>query len=216
MKSPSARGTLSQRDERKGLGILARLFEDAIRRGQINVQGKSEAELTATYHQFLDDLAGVDQFEFAIDHTRDLLHAARHFSNSGSARVATLLYATWIEHWVNHLVAVAAQRHGLQPCDTAELIRDVPLRSKLGWLSTLLRLKPIAPSHRKQMLNIVELRNSFVHYKWRTASDDSITESDRSFQAAVARFQKTVAYLHRYEAAQFLPVPKRKIRRAVG
>ena len=206
---------LSLRDERRALGILARMFEYAVQNGEVSVEGKSESQIHDEYAAFLVQLASVDEFRPVVDHTPDLLRIARRISRDDDSRLATLLYATWVEHWVNGLVRSVCQRRGMPIDDVVEVVRETSLRSKTGWLLRLLGLKPLAPSHRNAILRLAELRNSFVHYKWKPIPEDALEELDRSYNAVADAFPKTVSYLHRYETEQLFGKAKRKLRRTV-
>lgn len=206
---------LSKRDLRKARGIIARVFEHAVRTGEVDLTGKSEVEIHAAYTALLDRLANVGEFWPVIDRTRDLLQLARKFAREGDARVATLFYATWVEHWINSVVSIACERRGLPADEVVAIVRDSSLKAKTGWLLRLLGLKRIAAVHRSAILRLADLRNAFVHYKWKPMNEQALADLDRDYDALVKGFPKTVTYLQRYENEVLFAKAKRKLRTTV-
>lgn len=177
--------------------IVAAILEEAIRRGEINPKGKSDEELRAEFLAYVKRATGPAEFEIIIDHTGTLLAEARAYRRASRFELACVLYATWVEHFLNQLIQLGAIRRGLVEADAAEMIRGLSYRGKATWALPLLGFRRIAPGHVAALLKLGELRNRYIHYKWRGRPADAGDNTE--FADSVGTFEKTVAYLRRYQ-----------------
>ena len=65
----------------------------------------------------------------------------------------------------------------------------------------LLGLKPINDRHLRKITEISEIRNSFVHYKWKVIDmdDEKFGKHEEPFETALANVEKTVRYLQKLQ-----------------
>lgn len=150
-------------------------------------------------------------FFTVIDHRDTILKEARLFSNSHKSELALLLYATWIEHFVNSLVEGAARKKKLPIHQVSDLIRDTPIRAKLSWLLHLLGLPPIPHSRQQYIEQIMQTRNSFVHYKWKFKNLDDNSD-DAQLKKIIGPTERIVSYLKHYERRHVLHFSNKQIR----
>jgi hypothetical protein len=205
-------------DERKLRSALLQAFlRTAVAEGKIDPRGKTEEQLRGEYGAYFKSmLAPGVTFAFTIDHRRSLLEQARSFSRDDEHQLACLVYATWVEHWLNSAIAHQAKRKGLEEGDVVTIIREASVRAKVSWLPKVLGLKPIAKHHVAAITKLTEARNAFVHYKWKMVNveeDDPLTIGT---VAALKFFEKTVRYLHRYESMHVYAKAQRGIKRVVS
>ena len=172
------------------------ILDGAIESGEINPHGKNKAELAAEFALFFDRWAASGEELVPIpDHTEDLLRRGRIATADGNFEMAALFYATWAEHWLNWLVRALSTRGKVSEAHLSEIVRTVPLRGKLTWLVALLGGKPIAARHVAQIQSMAELRNAFVHYKWKPCTLRNEREEVRRI---VEAFAPTLRYLNEY------------------
>ena len=129
--------------------------------------------------------------------------------------MAVLLYATWMEHWINSLIVIACMRKRVPSEQVTELLRETSFRGKTTWLISILDKPAIAPSHRNRMLQVLDLRNAFVHYKWRGLSEEALEQQEKAIAISLERLPATVKYLNQYERKHLYHGSKRKVRAAV-
>jgi hypothetical protein len=186
---------------------VRRLLENAIQTGAIDPSAKSEREVSNELQNYLEEfltLGETAEIHLVLDHRTTLLAEARRFSEAGGHEIACVLYATWLEHWVNSLIVAGCAQTGLAPDTATEVIRETSFRGKYTWLPLLLRFPPIHPPHQAAVLRIAELRNRFVHYKWKGTSLDELDvaeeRNERERTNGIAAVEKAIAYLLRYES----------------
>lgn len=200
-------------EERLQRKLVEAVLETGIRDGSIDPTGKSEEELEAEFLRYLGRFAAPNsEVAFIDDHTKTLLGEARAYRESGQSELACVLYATWAEHFLNQLVITGAKRKGLSETDGVQMVRDLSYRSKVTWVPKLLGFRAIATSHQKALLKLGELRNQYVHYKWRGYNPD-LDEPEEEYANAVADFEKTVGYLGGYERREIYSGQKAAPRR---
>ena len=191
------------------------LIEDAIRRGAVDPKDSDHIKLS---RHFLKDfkialrLLKRGTFQAITDHRESILREARKFSKVKKSELALLLYATWIEHFVNSLVEGASRKKGLQQDEIPDLIRDIPLKGKISWLLRLLELPPMALSKRKQIDQPTQTRNSFVHYKWRPKNLDDRSDTEQ-LERLVEATEGVVTYLKGYEKRHILRFSNKAIKK---
>lgn len=93
------------------------------------------------------------------------LESAKEAAQSGRIPVAVVLVATAIEHRLNVFYRdVLEDYSGLSVNETTEAIRS-NTATKLGWLFRLVAGKEIPDELFRQIKQVFDLRNAFVHYK---------------------------------------------------
>ncbi len=179
--------------------VMTRLLEAGVAMGAIDLDGKDDLEAKAQVAGFVNNLVS-DEVEvcLTVDFRDELLEEAGRKAADGSFQLAALLYATWMEHWINGIIVNACSRCGVGEANTKAMLRDIPLRGKLTWLMPLLGGQEIDDGHVAAVVNLTNYRNGFVHYKWHAAAED-----DSGLEKAVERFQATVKHLVEYERTHF-------------
>lgn len=189
------------REKQRLQDILAEsLLRDAIATGQIDPSGKTAEELRTEFARFLVRWRSRGgPLYVSLDHKLDLLVQARLMHKAGQLLIAVLIYATWVEHWLNDLLAKRARTAGMSDARILAMLRETTIAAKTGWLLALLRLPDLNKQHAKQVLKLAELRNGFVHYKSTQFEMDAESPMVRDCRVLLAGFAKTIAYLQRYE-----------------
>jgi hypothetical protein len=195
--------------------LINRCFEDAVRTGQIDLQGKDVNEVGDSFESFYDSLRSdtTTEFVLVVDHLERLEEEARLMAEGGKLDLASLLYATWFEHWTNSLLRAVAERERVPEPDIISMLREASLRAKTSWLLRIFGLPRLNPDHRNIALKLSDLRNGFVHYKWKSRSDPD-TQEERELQTAIASMPAVIRYLKRYERRIIFGDKKRLIREA--
>lgn len=192
------------------------MIEDAIAHGTVNAEGKSDAEL----RQAIADIVTGDRKHvrllFAVDHTPTLRKLGRRFENSGQAGLAAMMYATWVEHILNQLIALSVTRRGWTDDRAKQMIRDSSVHAKLRWLLPLLGYPEIHDTHATRLGKLAEMRNQFVHYKWNYTDLDDEKEEPQADLKFLESCRPSLTYLARYNTRARSPVSPTRIRRLVG
>lgn len=202
MDAKQSPGIFDQVDEeisQKLVDIAKAAARDAIRIGLVDPRGKSQKELWIELFQCLMPRFDSKEILFVRDHTNTLQSRAAFCREAGEHCLSCLLYATWAEHWLNGLIATAAERQEIEYESISQMIREVPLRGKFTWLLNLLGLPTIDPEHRNATLRLMDLRNQFVHYKWVGRREDHEKQEEEDVARVVHAFPSTVNYLLAYE-----------------
>ena len=128
-----------------GYTVIEAVRQSAIRYGHIDPRGKTAVEAEEEFAQFLLKFLKQPSYFWVMDYKEDLLEQARLFRASGQNHLACLLYATWLEHWVNGIIDTYAGRKKLDRETTVQMLRDATTRAKLTWLFVLLSVCPEMP-----------------------------------------------------------------------
>lgn len=195
---------------------LVRSFaQGLIEAGTIDPRGKSTDDLHKEVFKYLDELStntNVRLFKI-IDHTPTILSEARKYARIKEYQLSCLFYAVWFEHWLNVMISTAGRRKGLPQEELIQILREVQFRGKSTWLLRVLGLKPINDAHLKRMQSIIEMRNGFVHYKWKAVEFDDISwEKDNELLIELlSGVEKTIVYLQRLANMQIYYGKKRSV-----
>ncbi|MBK9386029.1 MAG: hypothetical protein IPN34_14555 [Planctomycetes bacterium] len=169
--------------------------------GRLEPRGKTRREFIHECRQALSEWQEIHGAPVSIDHTGSILADAQAEHSRGRLERAALLYATWFEHWTNGVVSSILQRKSLSEESTIAIIRKTQLDDKLSWLLEVLELPPISTAHRNRIRQCAEVRNAFVHYKWKPNSflDEQREGEDRAkVNSLLEEAEETVAYLESY------------------
>jgi hypothetical protein len=201
-------------EERAAAAAYNSIARAAIRDGHIDPRGKTDTEIARALHQWVRSWPDDMRLIAVIDHRRGLLNHARRMRRSGEHRLAVLLFATWVEHWLNALVDARCIALRIAEKDKVEIVRSVQLAGKATWLLALLKARRLAANHVQSILGIAELRNAFVHYKWKGFDMDGgedKKDADR-YKAWGQKIERTIKYLQRYESRELLHSSERRVR----
>jgi hypothetical protein len=140
----------------------------AVENGLIEPDGKTTEQLEEAFSEYLASVIDASGPFFAIhDHSEELIKRARQEFRKGNYHFAALFYATWVEHWVNWYVrCLAVRTRRMTDVEIREMIREVNLRGKLGWLNNALGGKPFSNKHRNAIQRLADHRNAFIHFKY--------------------------------------------------
>lgn len=180
-------------------GLADGMYKAAIFEGHINPKGKTPQQVRREVAEwFLLRSKNDFKMGFIVDHTPDLLLEAREYRRHKKNEYACLMYATWIEHWVNSMVRFFAKKKHLGEKQIVEIIRGSNFNQKTTWLWSLLDAPSISSGHLINMSSLNQYRNSFVHYKW-LRIDPEDDDQDRKRDSVVEQIEKTIKYLLSYE-----------------
>lgn len=121
-----------------------------------------------------------------VDYTFMLLRSARSAATEVHPVVSVILYATWMEHWLNSVLVTKALKRGAHVTDAEQMVRDASLSAKLGWLWRLLELPTLEEGDLKKLRLLADVRNEFVHYKWKGKDPAVLEGPDQRLSAALA------------------------------
>lgn len=177
---------------------VSALIRGMVASGEVNVTGLSPKEVTREcLKAFLASLASQPvEFDYSIDHTRSLVSDARRFHRGKKHQMALMLYAVACEHWLNEIISVYFRRKGISEKEAAQVIRSVNFEGKFTWLPPLLDLPRVPAHHAKRLKRLGDLRNEFVHYKWKPLDLDH--EEDKPIKSLLRELGATISYLVRY------------------
>lgn len=137
-----------------------------------------------------------------VDHRSDILRQAAIFEKDGMYEYANVFYAMYFEHTANLLIDHFLNKKGLKS-QSKEIIRQVQIHGKYGWLLALLGMKPFSQKHLVVIRAVCDSRNGFIHYKWTGwPLAEPMTNSSAKGDKGVdhnTRIKATIAYVKRYE-----------------
>lgn len=188
--------------------MTTHFLKSLIDNGVVDPSEKNGHQLAQEALDYLRKL-GSDELVLTVDHTDNLLKHARSFSKLGDNDNACLLYAIYIEHKLNSYMALLAGRKNLSTKDTEALIRDTSYRAKCSWLLHIFGIKAIGAVHLNRITKLMELRNSYVHYKWKPHNEQVTKEVN----VVVQEIEKTINYLRGFEAKYLRLTSPRKVNR---
>ncbi len=139
------------------------------------------------------ELLAVKDVQFVIDHTGDILRQAQAFRNQNK-ELSILLYATACEHKVNAFINYFGQKAGMKEPEIRQMIRDTNFTARCTWILQLLNAPPLSRTHVSRLKDLMDLRNEFVHYKWKEVS----LEGDSRHEKILKALPRTLAYLTKY------------------
>jgi hypothetical protein len=122
-----------------------------------------------------------------------------------------LLYATWVEHWLNQMIQTGLARNGLSPAERNQALRQLPFPAKVSWVLPACGLRRIAAHHQKALIEIGDLRNWFIHYKWQGEGEDLPQRT--AVNRAVENIDKSITYLRRFERRELFGEEKDHVQR---
>ena len=184
--------------EKLGESLMASLADQFIADGVINSKGKTKRVLALeTMRIARKHVDEGREFWVMPGYDIDILATAKQFFRKGRYRESCLFYATWFEHRVNFIIT--RQRFALTEDEKLQMVREVSLLGKLTWLLPALGLKRIAPSQLKVIRRVVEVRNAFVHFKYKPTNPELEDEESKRLKLLLNKVEKARCYLQEYE-----------------
>src|SRR5664280_1150204 len=184
---------VSREIEQTGREVLAMLYEAFLTDGHINPEGKSEEQIMAEVRVAAVKWSKRRPMLMSTDFRSGLLSQARKFKRRQEHHEAILYYATWFEHWINAILV--RNLHSLNERERCQMVRDVNLRGKYTWLLALVHGKQIPERHINAILRISDLRNEFVHYKYKLADVDTWTDEDKPLRLAQQKAEVAIRFV---------------------
>lgn len=202
--------------EMKKLGesITQYLVTDAVLNFDIDPRGKSEKELHKEILSYIKYIVTEKpKIEIIVDHRISILKESRRFLKQDKKEFACIFYAIWFEHWINNLIVIYGKRNRLQQEEIVQIIRESNARSKFSWILKLLEAPKLMEKHRLLVLRLFDLRNSYVHYKWKGNVDDEDDKQEKDLINTLGEIENTIKYFNQYESKYFYHSSKKKIRK---
>lgn len=194
---------IARHDRAMFKSVLAKIAENLAQQGETDFSPK---RLLREFRALVDAAHGLsDEHQIVIDHTDVLLRHAREFGRSGEARLACIFYATWVEHRLNSYCSLLATRHRLPPAELDQIVRGTSIQAKMAWLHLIVG-RGLSKAATVQIVKLSELRNAFVHYKWRAASE----ELEHEYDAMITRAERLVRQFQHYERKHLGHISRRK------
>lgn len=168
-------------DEQLARQVRLAFAEEAIRSGEVEIDGKTDEEVVLELNDWLLEFTRSEEpFQMQLDHSSNLLDEAERYHQAGDFDLALVLSATQLEHWLNYMIMWGcARNHGMEQDEAKRVVRQANLHVKTGWLWRLVFGDNMRPDLVARISAIAERRNAFVHYKW----DSFDPDADDSSQA---------------------------------
>jgi hypothetical protein len=146
-----------------------------------------------------DIIAHIDErgYQSALDYRETLLAQAKGASND---YITVTLYAMWIEHFVNGMIIRALERKGFSLQISRPLLRELRLQTKASALWEIAGLPAISDEHVALLEQIVQVRNSFVHYKWPAHDEEGHDQSEKQLKGAIEKSEALISALQVIES----------------
>jgi hypothetical protein len=93
-----------------------------------------------------------------------------------------------MEHWVNMMVTVAMLREGHPPGKPLQYLKSQPrFKDKLATLAKSLGVAALPKKLRDAIIQVVDLRNGYVHFVWEGKAPKRISKDVSTLQSVVSR-----------------------------
>jgi hypothetical protein len=123
-----------------------------------------------------------------------------------------MFYALYFEHMINAIIDLAMTKKSISKKYKTEILRRTDNQGKYSWLLVLLGLPEFNDKHRKLILNVVDERNAFAHYKWNTTFDE---EKEKKLFELLVACKKSVKYIKSYESRIGFSGQKNKLKKVL-
>ncbi|MET4583751.1 hypothetical protein ABIE21_003282 [Conyzicola nivalis] len=160
--------------------LVTGVAKDLVGSGELDVRNLSERDFIAALSSKLRDLQDAGAFEpvlVELDHLDTLLGRARAAAREDDFDYAIVFYATWVEHWLNMMIAWRAREDGSDDAAITELIRSTNFHAKTGSSWRSMFGEPLDDVG--LLRDLGHLRNDFLHYKWQPFPVDDERRFDR-------------------------------------
>jgi hypothetical protein len=136
--------------------------------------------------------------KFRFNFLNSLLTEAEKYYKQKEHHLCLLLYVTYIEHWFNDLINCLVITKDFEENETKKLIGKFDSEIKLNFLLPLFDLPKLNENLRKDIIKMFELRNNFVHYKWKANDDNSNIRLLQEFADYSKKAPKIIEELNKY------------------
>jgi hypothetical protein len=144
--------------------VLPVIVANLIREGLLDKTRLSDAQYIRSV--ILDNDEIFDNVRAIVSIYDNFIESAREAVVADRLEVAVVLVAVVIEHHLNSFYREALEDLGmLVEGDVTEMIRNSNVRDKTGWLFRLVSEQDMDDELKRQILDLMELRNQIVHFK---------------------------------------------------
>lgn len=180
--------------------LFTGLTEHLVFMGKIDLASKTDEEIRNEVRGFARKTRKSPKVEFKafIDHRTDLLKQARNYFKQYDLEMAIVSYAIWFEHWFNNIISFIGRQQNIDGKEITQIIRTLKFIDKATWFPRLFKIR-ISPKHLKTLLAVIEIRNTFIHYKWTGENMESWESEEQKFKDVIEKAEKTVTYLRAIE-----------------
>lgn len=187
-----------------------------LRDGQISIEGKTEDQVFAEVAAHLrSQLESKTPFGLVTDHATDILPEARRFLRQQQYELSALYFATYFEHRLNWIVVQICQKKRIDAPMVKQLLRDASMRAKCTWVMAVLGQTPFPKEKLAAILEISELRNAFIHYKWPVELSNAKESSREQTLMKLKKAEAIVRYLRKFEEDHLYDGRGRRLLRAL-
>lgn len=172
--------------------------------GRIGIVQRTPEQIEQDLYDHAMELRGLTTEEllntltFMIDYSEDVLQEARDLMEREKYYLASILYSTWIEHWLNDVLLAAAARRQTSNDEIERILRRATIRNKVTSLFPNFDLPPLSQAHVDLILQVADLRNDYVHYKWVARTHQEIQDRNQQLKEALLAFEETLSYFQSY------------------
>jgi hypothetical protein len=203
-------GALDQ-PAREELGFL--LIHEA-RRGSFSLDHPSDEALVAAFiSHFRAQYVDGQDVKIVLGYSRDLRAQARELTAAGHLVSPIILYATWVEHWLNGILLTRALARKVPYEQAQGLLREASARAKYSWVWTLLDLPPLSLEDLLSLQRLSDTRNQYVQYKWPFQPPEGVEIPDARLRAILEEAEPLCRRLVDYDldhiSSPALPVAER-------
>jgi hypothetical protein len=166
---------------RQELGFL--LIHEA-RKGSFSLDHPSDDALVAAFiSHFRARYADPQDVKIVLGYSSDLRAQARELTAAGHLVSPIILYATWVEHWLNGILLTRALARKVAYEHAQSLLREASARAKYSWVWALLDLPPLGLEDLLRLQRLSDTRNQYVHYKWPFQPPEAVEIPDARLRA---------------------------------
>jgi len=210
---PTSLADLARRCKSGGLRALSRserqefraLFEKEIRKCAFKPRCSNAHEVLT---QFCDHVVrgfnATAQPRVVTDSRPYLRRTARRLAKHRVPTASLILYAAWIEHWVNIMVTVAMLRSGKAPIEPLRYLKTQPkFDDKLKKLACVVGLTALPKKIRDSLIQVVKTRNEHLHFTWEGKSPERSCKDENTVRVIVKRCETILDDALAFEHQQF-------------
>jgi len=176
--------------------ILLRAF---IRDGIVDPDSQTNEEIRIFLINAIKEIIeGEADLGISLDWRDSLLDWANRMVLEDEYRIPIILYATWIEHTLNDVIHAYALRRSIDSDLVVRMLRETNVRAKTTWILELFDLPPFESEYLKSIQKIFDLRNLYIHYKWKSKDQYRMPTEENEIKEISEEAQDVIEYLQAY------------------
>jgi hypothetical protein len=102
---------------------------------------------------------------YIVNAHKDFLEIAKIAIDTNKQMVAVVLISTTVEHILNCHYRYFMRLSGFTDEDITKIIKNNNFDDKTGWLMTLIFKTELEPNLKRNIKNLIDIRNAIIHYK---------------------------------------------------